>query len=88
MPDIEKEPNYLGYLSLLESETLFNEYKGQYVAFVDGKLVDHDPNEHTLSGRVNEMYKNQAKLVAKVDKNIESVSCISILKAHEEEVHL
>lgn len=65
----EKDPNYVTYQSLLKSEEWFNEYKGKFVVFVDGKLVDYDHNKNELLDRVGEKYGGTKRFFTKVDRD-------------------
>jgi hypothetical protein len=68
MVEAEKDPNYIAYQSLLKQDDWYNRHKGQYVIFVDGKLVDYDHDKKTLLERVNEIYKEKPKFYEKVDR--------------------
>ncbi len=42
-------------------------YKGEYVALVDGQLVDHDKNKKNLTARLNLEYSDKPKFIQQVD---------------------
>ena len=52
MVEAEKDPNYIAYQSLLKQDDWYNRHKGQYVIFVDGKLVDQDHDKKTLLNEI------------------------------------
>lgn len=47
---------------------LIKEFAGRYVAILDGKVVDHDPDPVALLQRVRNNYPNRTVLRRKVDR--------------------
>lgn len=45
---------------------LLNKYAGQYVAFLDGRVVDHDARHWPLAARVSQKYPDRFVLVIPV----------------------
>ncbi len=71
MTELNSDKNYLAYQGLLKSDEWYNEYKGKFVAFVDGNLVDHDTNKDTLLNRIRETYKNSPRFFKEVSREKE-----------------
>jgi len=52
---------------------LVKEYSGQYVAFHQGKLVDHDSNHRELSRRVRATFPDEIVLIRQVTERPEGL---------------
>lgn len=50
---------------------LLQQYKGEYVAVHDGKVVDHDADIHTLNHRIRTRYGHKAVLLQQVTEQPE-----------------
>ena len=64
--DASNDPNFRSYESILED--LKRDHMGEYVAFVEGDLVDHDVNRERLISRVYQTRGTMDMLVQKVQE--------------------
>ena len=61
-----------------ERKKWLEEYKDEYIALVDGKLVDNDKSIDDLSERVNLHYPGKPKFIKKIDDQKEKIIDIPI----------
>jgi hypothetical protein len=69
--NLGKDPNFITYQNLVNSNDLFALYKDKYVAIVDGTFVDLDINRDTLLQRIRVKYADQPRFVSKVTRCVE-----------------
>jgi hypothetical protein len=62
----EIDINFDAFQNLLKQDDWYNRYKGLYVVFVSGKLVDQGADQGILLERVMETYKGKPKYFTKV----------------------
>ncbi len=64
--EIETDENLRAYLN--DYDTLKRNYLGQHVAYVDGRIVDHDENRDLLAERVWKQYPTKDILIQPVEE--------------------
>jgi len=67
------DPNWVEYQRLLKSNVWHSQYRGTYVCFVGGNLVDSDSDKKSLLGRVRKLYADQPRTITLVDRNREGI---------------
>lgn len=65
----QDNPNYQVYIDMLQ-KGLLDEYKGQFLAFVNGKIVDTDTDKGNLIGRVRSEYEVEHPFIQYVRTDI------------------
>lgn len=77
--ELAKDPNYIAYKE--QEATLKAEHMGEWVAFVDGKLVTTEKNKKKLFRLLNKKYPHTGAFVHQVVE-IERVIRLDIPRRH------
>jgi CheY-like chemotaxis protein len=81
---LEGDPNIIAYEKDKQDPQWLEEYQGQYVAFVEGKLVDSDTNESEILKRIRANYPDKPRFFTKVDKEEEKPIDLSIASCFDD----
>ena len=68
---VDSDSNIIAYERLKAQN--FQEYEGNYVAFVDGNFVDSDKIKRDLLKRVREKYSEKPRFLRKVEKKVKVI---------------
>ncbi len=79
---VNDDINFQKYMSLLRLGEL-EKYKGQYLAFVDGKFIDHDSSKESLLTKIRKTYGDRPRFITQIADSEEIIDIPSPLEIQD-----